>query len=197
MVEDGTERYWLRVPVKERGPERENTYHHLPTVGQMDPVSEETNRRVPVREERQVTVPVEEERQVGAPASEHSSRRGSQSVTQSLPDSVPPEIDSEGGEGGEPLAPREQERFSPTPIADMSGEVRRSVRQRRPRQMFTYQTLGEPSLQPHPAVSTVATLTSSPYIPAWTSYHIQPPTGFAPYIPSTYMPYSYAMPLLY
>ncbi len=63
--------------------------------------------------------------------------------------------------------------------------------------MFTYQTMGEPSLQPHPTVNAVTTLTSPSYIPVWTSYHIQPPTGFAPYMPCPYMPYAYTTPLLY
>ncbi len=104
-MEDSAEQYWFRVPAKERRPERQNIYHHLPTVAQMDLASEETNRHVPVKEERQVTVPVEKERHVSAPSSENPCRRGSQSVTQLLPDSEPLEMD---GEGDEPLALREE-----------------------------------------------------------------------------------------
>lgn len=48
--------------------------------------------------------------------------------------------------GGDELILNENESYSPTPVADMSREVRRSARERRPWQMFTYQTLGEPSL---------------------------------------------------
>lgn len=97
---------------------------------------------------------------------------------------APPAID---GDDDEPLVPGE-ESVLPTPTADTVSVVSMSARKRRPRQLFTYETLGEPSMQPHPIVTTVAALTS-PYIPAWeTPYNIPPPTGFALCSPYSYMP---------
>jgi len=56
--------------------------------------------------------------------------------------------------------------------------------------MFTYQSLGEPSLQPQAMVSTLA----APYIPyqPWVPTPFMPfSAGFAPYVPYPVMPFTY------
>lgn len=151
---------------------------------QTHPVSVEIDKHAE-RHKQEVTVPVRAEGHVIVPISED--QRDGHSVTQSLPDSVPPEMDSEGDE---PLVPTEEETPTLTPAADATSGIRRSARQRRPRQIFTYQTLGELSLRPHPSVNTIVSLLSH-YIPAWTTYHHGPPsTGFAPYHSYPHMPYT-------
>jgi hypothetical protein len=60
--------------------------------------------------------------------------------------------------------------------------------------MFTYETLGQPSMQSHPPVNTLGvTYGGAPYyLPVWeTPYCIPPPYSLAPYMRSTYMPYTY------
>ncbi|KAM7366509.1 hypothetical protein PAMP_015945 [Pampus punctatissimus] len=75
---------------------------------------------------------------VNAPTNGNGRQRDDQPAVRPLSDPLPPEMDSEGDGLS---VPNENERFSPTPIADTYIEVRRSARERRPRQMFTYQTL--------------------------------------------------------
>ncbi|KAG8013699.1 hypothetical protein GBF38_022324 [Nibea albiflora] len=184
--DESTAGYWLRVPVRETRRERGGCDHYLPAETHWDLASE--------REDRHVPVSGREERHVNAPADENGCQRDSQPVARPLADSPPPEMDSEG-DGL--LVPNDEERFSPTPVAETSRGVRRSARERRPRQLFTYETLGEPSLQPRTTVNAATTL-ASPFIPAWpTPYHITPLTGLAPYIPPAYPFSPYNMPWLY
>ncbi|KAG8000991.1 hypothetical protein GBF38_018384, partial [Nibea albiflora] len=184
--DESTAGYWLRVPVRETRRERGGCDHYLPTETHWDLASE--------REDRHVPVSGREERHVNAPANENGCQRDSQPAARPLADSPPPEMDSEG-DGL--LVPNDDERFSPTPVTDTSRGVRRSARERRPRQLFTYQTLGDPSLQPRTTVNAATTL-ACPFIPAWpTPYHITPLTGLAPYIPPAYPFSPYNTALLY
>lgn len=183
--DESTTGYWLRVPVKERGQDQQSSHHDLPVVPQTDYAPVETDRHVPVF--------VREQRHDGGPVNDNEGEEDGQCLTQPLVDSVPPEMFSE--DDGL-LDPRE-ERVLSIPAADTTDLVRRSSRERRPRQLFTYETLGEPSMQPHTTVAAVTALTS-PYIPAWTTpYLTPPPTSFAPYASYPCTPYMYITPLLH
>lgn len=58
------------------------------------------------------------------------------------------------------------------PAEEDSVILRRSARERKPKSMFTYETLGQPSIQPQTALNTVAAYTL-PYLPVWTTpYHV-------------------------
>lgn len=162
----------------------------------VDPTLVETNQlvEIPEVEEGQVEVPGWGGGHVNIPLDEEQSGRGCSVEMQSLPDSVVSELSREEEES---VAVRDEERCLNSPVTGTSSEFQRPVRKRRPRQVFTYQTLGEPSLQPHTAVNAVTTLAPL-YLPPWpTSYHFPPPTSFAPYIQYPYTPYTYTPPSLF
>lgn len=70
------------------------------------------------------------------------------------------------------------------PIGQTHTEVRRSTRERRPRQFLTYKSLGEPSIQSHASVNTTL------HSPVVNTRETTPPFhSFAPYIPPIYIPY--------
>ncbi len=78
------------------------------------------------------------------------------------------------------------------PAEDEHGQVRRSARERRPRPTFTYESLGQPSIQTH--VGSTSSQTSSislPFMPHMTRQFLIP----TPYMPQMYMPYTYYMPV--
>ncbi len=64
-------------------------------------------------------------------------------------------------------------------------EIRQSTRDRRPRQTFMYETLGQPTLQPHTAVNTVGFYGPPVIHHGYTSYY---PTQTPTYLPSYYIP---------
>lgn len=67
--------------------------------------------------------------------------------------------------------------------------LRRSTRKRRPGQMFTYSSLGKPTYEPRPVVSTV-TVQPLPYA----HQHPQPyfqPFQLTPVMTPTYLPFTY------
>ncbi|KAG8014184.1 hypothetical protein GBF38_016528 [Nibea albiflora] len=78
------------------------------------------------------------------------------------------------------------------PAEDELREVRRSARERRPRPRFTYESLGQPSIQTHVnSISQQMTSVSLPFMPHIARQFIVP----APYTPQMYMPYTYYMPV--
>lgn len=173
--------YWLRVPVKE------NTYHlenPIPTLIQRNPA--------PARENGQIGVPVREERGIRELTRGQEEQMDSQSTMQHLPD---PTAVEEISEGSEMQVIGDEEPSMPVPIVETNTGLRRSTRDKRPRQMLTYQTLGEPSLQPHPTVNAVTTYTALP--PIWnTPYHI-PTFHSTPYIHQPYTLCTHNMQLGY
>lgn len=81
------------------------------------------------------------------------------------------------------------------PVEHTQSDVRRSVREKRPRRFLTYDSLGEPSVQTDTTVNSVTGYTA-PYIPVIeASHHTTPAHSLFPYIPPLCMPYSH--PLLY
>lgn len=151
--------YWLRIPVG-RTEER-------PVLHSENPSQESA----PVRTESH-TVPE-------FPSSPAEVR---QDVAENLPVLMGPvERDVNNGHqdsdsGARPLTP---------PAEHAHSEVRRSARDRKPRQFLTYEALGEPSVQSHATVHSVTGHTT-PY---------SPPPSLMSYIPPICMPYSH--PILY
>lgn len=78
------------------------------------------------------------------------------------------------------------------PVPDNQTEVRRSSRDRRPRQIFTYENFGQPTLTTRAAVNSANTDIHSPapYTPS--SYPFDP--YCTPYPPVAYMPYTFPPP---
>ncbi len=91
---------------------------------------------------------------------------------------------------------QEERQSSPSTITwleeETQREVRRSVREKRPTPIFTYESLGQPSLQTHvESISSQPTSTPLPFIPHMHSQFILPTA----YTPHMYMPYTYYMPV--
>ena len=76
--------------------------------------------------------------------------------------------------------------------------LRRSTRTRRPATQFTYNTLGQPSIQGHPSVSS-AEVYESPNMTPWyiQSYPLTPYSFPAPYSVPSYLPHPYTWPVFY
>ncbi len=91
---------------------------------------------------------------------------------------------------------QEERQSSPSTITwleeETQREVRRSVREKRPTPIFTYESLGQPSLQTHvESISSQSASTPLPFIPHMHSQFILPTA----YTPHMYMPYTYYMPV--
>ncbi|KAL7883288.1 hypothetical protein SRHO_G00009460 [Serrasalmus rhombeus] len=121
-----------------------------------------------------------------------------------------PAFDGSGEEAGyEDLESVHEEQQLTPPLADTQPEIRRSARDRRPKQVFTYESLGQPSVQTYARVNSAKANTSL-YSPADTLPHATqfphslmhnpaPVYALHPYPtcypPLTYMPYGYPAPL--
>lgn len=68
------------------------------------------------------------------------------------------------------------------PVAHAQTELRRSTRERRPKQLFTYTTLGEPTIHSHANTNSVT---------AYTVPNTAPTHTLAPPMSPVYIPYSY------
>lgn len=78
------------------------------------------------------------------------------------------------------------------PAEETDRDFRRSTRERRPRPVFTYESLGQPSIQTHvDSISSQITSPPLPFMPHITRQFILP----TPYAPQMYMPYTYYMPV--
>lgn len=78
------------------------------------------------------------------------------------------------------------------PTEDTHREVRRSARERRPKPVFTYESLGQPSIQTHiDSISSQITSLPLPFTPHIARQFILPTR----YVPQMYMPYTYYMPV--
>ncbi|XP_043963529.1 uncharacterized protein LOC122826085 [Gambusia affinis] len=178
-------RYWLRAPA--------NRTQEIPTVAPPQQPA------IPVS--RQIPVPIPEDMTVDA---------------DSLPsvDPVPirqtgiGELEQDEGQSDD-ARPEEQDGYAETPepipvaqplvnaMPDRHVEVRRSNRDRQPRQIFTYERLGQPTLTTTARVDMAnASLHSAPHtiqplhplIPYTTPTYSFSPYS-TPYLPFTYMPY--------
>lgn len=165
-------RYWLRIPVR-RGLEsiRESQRNptHVTTTERAErarPLTPERETRQSVHGERRESMPIVESRET-----RHRAHEEEWTEEEHLPGNpVPSEYDQEDvmQEDG-PAAP---ETISEQPYNDQASQpqVRRSTRERKPTQMFTYGSLGQPSYQPsyQPQTSchTVGAY-GSPSLPVW------------------------------
>ncbi len=76
--------------------------------------------------------------------------------------------------------------------------TRRSTRERKPKRMFTYETLGQPSIQPQTTLNSVVAYTL-PYLPVWaTPYPMPHSFQITPYTYTdinTFTPFTSTMPV--
>lgn len=173
-------RYWLRVPAERM--------QDMPAVASPQRLAI-TSRPTPglARRERVITGPLPEE--ILMPEREAEIEKPEQDESQSV-DAGPEE---QGGYDEAPeLIQEEQPLVSPAP--DSQTEVRRSSRDRRPRQILTYENLGQPTLTTQ---ATVNMMNTNIHSPAYTVPHTpQPLHSLIPYTTQTYPlnPYSTLYP---
>lgn len=186
--------YWLRIPV-ERTVQRQNSNEQL----QFQPSTSQGRIREPATEHQRH---LPETLRKDTPAGPPHSRDGGQTET---PPTVPnaseeesyeeadnglPTLVSPGAEEPEDNSASDQEQRLPTQIVEQT-EVRRSERERRPRQMFTYESLGQPSMQ------TQVNLVDGQlqHLPAAQSAY--PVMTFMPPMYMPYLPGNYTSPVAY
>ncbi len=144
-------------------------------------------------EGREIHLPEEEEQQ--------SENRGIEVVGRESQTSEPSDDTylsqlEEDKKNGHKEQVQEERQSSPSTITwleeETQREVRRSVREKRPTPIFTYESLGQPSLQTHvESIFSQPTSTPLPFIPHMHSQFILPTA----YTPHMYMPYTYYMPV--
>uniref|UniRef100_A0A8C5PXV4 Gypsy retrotransposon integrase-like protein 1 n=1 Tax=Leptobrachium leishanense TaxID=445787 RepID=A0A8C5PXV4_9ANUR len=165
--EESSERYWLRIPESWTEHKRQHTYrqgsklnHENSLVEMTSPSPERT-----VRERDQVQVPQEQR---------HSLIETQSPEELILNSTFPPEVS--GDSDSECALPDEAESLT----SESCIEPRRSVRGSKPRQVFTYETLGQPSLQPQTMLHSVAAYTF-PHLPVLTTPYYMPPLSYYPF----------------
>lgn len=173
--------YWLRIPAGTTE-KRPATYHEQVIIYPENP----SQGSAPVRKESH---------SVPEYLPNHAEER--QDVDENLPVFRPVEEDEnyghqESDSEARPLTP---------PVEHTHPEVRRSARDRKPRQFLTYESLGEPSVQSHATVHSVAGHTA-PYSPPHSlmSYFLpicMPYSHPILYSQTPYMPYTYQTPATY
>ncbi|XP_014867560.1 PREDICTED: uncharacterized protein K02A2.6-like [Poecilia mexicana] len=165
--DEGTPHYWLRIPV-----ERPRPNCHPPDQNITDAFQEIAEENETSLMEAIPTEPGQEGECV------RSGRQGSSSgdgqYVEELQSTFMEDIHS---------APQEDN--TPTPDMEHPVPLRRSTRERRPRHMFTYTTLGQPVYQPHPIVNAVGTQ------PMQCMHQCFPSPYFHPIQPPPISPYPY------
>lgn len=200
--------YWLRIP-SERVAKRMNTYQGQQTVQQRDltpPHTQETierhNKLTPVttlsgkgtatgNEHLTNTVPSLADNESGG---EYLSDSMQMPLSEEVPDSQEaddnPAVTVTEEEDGNIEDKNSDSETRPLTLPVEQTEVRRSARDRRPRQFLTYESLGEPSIQSHAIVNSVGEHTT-PYSPVVTTPQTVPTFHSPmPYIAPICVPYS-------
>lgn len=168
--EDNNGEYWLRIPASWTEQRRENTYQQGLALVQENPLVD-TAKSALEREDKN-------RKRVSLRISDNPEE--SQPPDELIPDPIPSsETDTDRENGCIQF-----DEATGHPAKEIHPELRRSTRDRRQRQMFTYvyiHTLGQPVLQPHTTVNT-AGVYGAPAMPI---------RGYSPYYPSqtpTYLP---------
>lgn len=157
--------YWLRTPVSWTEPGN----RHLPERG---PLSEEYDQ-IHKREESRVL--------------ENLSEREPNTYL------IPP-VEDYVDEEREAAAFVEPMRVA-SPSEGSEAAVRRSMREKRPRQIYTYDTPGQPVLQPYPTLNAVTAYPIT-HIPVWGFNSCLPQICYTnSYTPHTYLPYNVTLPV--
>jgi len=118
-------------------------------------------------------------------------KRGIQSSSQPVYEPVHSPVSEEDGE----IESRRMSDARDYPVEEDPVILRRSARERKPKRMFTYETLGQPSIQPQAALSVAAY--TLPYLPVWTTPYPVPHTfQITPYTDiNTFRPFTSTMPV--
>lgn len=167
------------LPDGQETPEKEHTH-----MGETNLPESEHKQNIPEKEDRQGLM----DREVDLVEEE--------SQTNEQPD-VPYSPQPGGDEQNKHAEQIQEERLNyPSmttwPAEDTHREVRRSARERRPKPVFTYESLGQPSIQTHiDSISSQITSPPLPFTPHIARQFILP----TPYVPQMYMPYTYYMPV--
>lgn len=152
--DDGPSGYWLRVPTP-------------------NPVSDRDTVEQERRESRTEPVNIADLPQLSPESPSEQLRHGSRS-----------DLHSTEGEDvvNEDSGPDTERSLLTPPVAHAQTELRRSTRERRPKQFFTYTTLGEPTLHSHANTNSVT---------AYTVPNTAPTHTLTPPMSPVYIPYSY------
>ena len=198
--------YWLRTPVNRMGQSQEpssSAKAAVQTPSKPAITHREHANTLPERGDEQYIPEIEDLQNIPEREDDQNDPErdgmlmGDRTQTNELSDAENMPEHEEGEQDGYPQQ-RQEERLIPplvvsSPARDVYREVRQSARERRPRQLFTYDTLGQPSL--HAYIDTVFTCTTPSHIPSLSMPHyIRPLFSSLPYTSPMYMPYTYYMP---
>ncbi len=144
-------------------------------------------------ERREIHLPEEEEQQSEDRGIEVVGRE--EQTSEQLEDTYRSQLEQDETNGHKEQVQEERPSSPSTmtwPEEETQREVRRSVREKRPTPIFTYESLGQPSLQTH--VESISSQSTSPPLPFMPHMHSQfiLPTAYTPHM---YMPYTYYMPV--
>ena len=184
--EQNTGGYWLRMPLNRM--ERRGSVQE-PTTSQREPVNAPIREEIQSDEEylpEEVDEPVEEEEYLPDP--ERVPERENQDQQEQNNDEIhlPDRVQSPARE-----EQRHAEETNDNEHLPPNTDVRRSARERRPRQIFTYDTLGQPTVN---TVHTYPTPYTLPYPPCSIP---PPPFLFPPFFPYPLTPYPCIPPTFY
>ena len=173
-------RYWLRIPAER--------IQEVPTAAPPQRPAITVSRPIPVPVREEVRVDVDYLPEVDlVPVREAETVEPEQDEVQS--DDARPEEQDGYAEAREPI---QEEQPLVNAMPDRQTEIRRSSRDRQPRQMLTYERLGQPTLTTQASVNMANTYLHSP---AYTTPHTtQPLHPFIPYATPTYPFNPYSMP---
>lgn len=204
--EDDSSGYWLRIPVERtvQRPTGDKQHTSQPSTSH-EPIRETTNRQ-----NRHLPVIIPRDIQSAPHYSLGEDGAGNlpvipqQQLSEDTPqdeagnDIVPALTESEEEQPNND-SPEPDQRPQTNPVEHT--EIRRSTRERKPRHIFTYESLGEPTVHSHPTVNLVDRQFTSQHIPTTDMFpHTQNIYPLMTYIPPMCMPYSpgiYSPPVTY
>ncbi len=178
---DNSGEYWLMIPSGWAESERRNTYLPRPEQSQENPLMEGVPPASARGEQDQI---------------QGSQERDTQSSSQSMDEPVHCAISSPRSEEDGEIESLWMNDARDYPEEEDLVITRRSARERKPKRMFTYETLGQPSIQPQTTLNSVVAYTL-PYLPVWaTPYPVPHSFQITPYTDiNTLAPFTYTMPV--
>ncbi len=166
--ESSVKGYWLRTPVSW------STTGNNQLLGRM-PVGEET-RSI---QERENSRHREEQRTEESTSNEHP---------YTYLDTACPEVPDDGDKANSNSQPVNVERVEGLGVEEETS-MRRSARERMTRQMYTYDTFGQPTIHPYTTLNSI-TAYPIPHMPFWSLHNYTTPITYPYlYLPSVHTPY--------